>query len=300
MGTGVATYQHEHHRAAVLALLRDRADHDAAVPALTELELEARFQHPDAEKGHAWRVHTGPAGVDGAMLVSFVGTKRTSLLLAVAADADHPAVAGALLDAAPRDKRLLTTCRASDTDAVAFFQAAGFVERYRDVRLRREAHDVELLDFPAWASFEVDGTLDADRLAAALVRIHGDDAERDIPTLQARIARPGTRLLYLKTPDGDHGLCIVTGAPQVEASMREPSGRSKVGLLEEVGLSKSVQKKGLSRPLVRAGLDALREAGFAYFEVTADRRRQAAVELYEREGFAIVDEDVHLMRKDDA
>jgi hypothetical protein len=54
----------------------------------------------------------------------------------------------------------------------------------------------------------------------------------------------------------------------------------------------------MSRPLVRAGLVALVQAGFQELEVTADRRRESAVELYEAEEFAVVDDDVHWIKRE--
>lgn len=295
----IAPFDLDTHTQSVLKLYHQVASFDASVPRSTALEVMARARHPMAKDASAWRIAKHQDNVIGAMEVQFLGTKRTALTIAV-----HPAfrrrgVAKAFMATWPTGKRLLIESRNSVEAATAFLEGAGFSERHRMVRLRRESMPFDPLTVPSWATLEEDTVKDAERLRMALRHIDGDGSETDLNTLQARLSRPRTRVLYMHTPDGDHGVCMVTANPQVKKAHLDDLGSSNVGLVEDIKLSKAVQKKGLSRPLLRAGLNLLTEDGFAFVEVVSPKKREAAVDLYLQEGFEAIDEDVRWMRRDD-
>ena len=79
---------------------------------------------------------------------------------------------------------------------------------------------------------------------------------------------------------------------------RTAAGEPIVAIISEVGLMRSMRGKGLSRALVREGVRQAERLGFRFVEVVADKRRAAAIELYEREGFEAVDEELHWLRKE--
>ena len=284
----------------VRKLMRDVAGYDASVPTLTEAELAALAGHPASHGTSGWRVATTADGaLVGAMLVQFIGTKRTELRLAVNPAWRRRGVGRALIEQVPPQKRLLIRSRESVGAARSFLTAFDFTERYRQVRLRARKVAVDALAVPRWASLEEDLGQDPERLAAALAQVHGEDAESDLPTLRATLTRPGARVIYLVTPQGDEGVCLLAASAQLKKAELRDDGHATVGVLEDVALSKAVRGKGLSRPLIRAGIAALVGDGYDVIEVAADKRRPAAVDLYLKEGFAVVDEDVFWMRRDD-
>lgn len=275
------------------------ASFDGSVPARSALEIDALLAHPAHRQGSQWRVAVaGNNAIVGAVEVAFVGTVRTELMLAVNPAWRRQGVGRALLDTVPNDRRLLATTRASAQGAAELLTAAGFVERFREARMRRKAQGLAPMPMPEGAVVDVDEEADGPRLLAALTAVFGDDAEKDPGLVKAWLARPGCRALYLVIGKSDRGVCVVAGGEHAKKSERAPSGEATIGVVEQVGLAKSARGKGMSRPLVRAGLVELGRAGFLELEVTADRRRESAVELYEAEGFAVVDEDVHWIKRE--
>ena len=100
--------------AGVAKLLMQVATFDGGVAALSPAMLAARLQHPSAHRGQAWRVAVSSNGtIIGALLVFFVGTLRTEVLVAVNPAFRRQGIGRGLLDLAPREKRLLATSRTS-------------------------------------------------------------------------------------------------------------------------------------------------------------------------------------------
>lgn len=262
-------------------------------------EIDARLAHPAHRKGASWRVAVaGNGAIVGALEVGFVGSVRTELLLGVNPAWRRQGIGRALLDEAPQERRLLVTSRASAQGASELLSSAGFSERYREARMRRKAKGLEPLEVPDGGRVEVDPGRDVKRLVAALQNVFGDDGETDEGLVAAWLARPGCKALYLTLARRDYGVCLVAGSEHAKKSERNASGEPTIGVVEQVGLAKAMRGKGMSRPLVRAGLLELARGGFVELEVSADRRRDSAVELYEAEGFALVDDDIHWMRRE--
>lgn len=286
-------------RAGIQKLWTGVASFDGSVPARSLAEIDARLAHPAHRGGGAWRVAVaGNGAVVGAVEVGFIGTVRTELLLAVNPAWRRQGIGRALLEAAPQDRRLLVTSRASVQAASDLLASAGFAERYREARMRRKAKGLEPLEIPDGARVEIDDTRDVPRLVAALHAVFGDDGETDAGLVAAWLGRRGCRPVYLTVARHDYGVCLVAGSEHAKKSERTAGGEPTIGVVEQVGLAKAVRGKGMSRPLVRAGLVELARSGFVELEVTADRRRESAVELYEAEGFTLVDDDVHWMRRE--
>ncbi|MCC7074866.1 MAG: GNAT family N-acetyltransferase [Deltaproteobacteria bacterium] len=272
---------------------------DGSVPTRTSAEIEARLKHPAHHGGAHWRVViAGNGAIVGALEVGFVGSVRTEVMLAVNPAWRRQGIGRALLQAAPRDRRLLVTSRLSVAGTGELLASEGFIERYREARMRRKAKGIEGLEIPDGAIVQVDSARDVERCQRALAEVFGDDAEQDLGLLTAWLRRPDCRALYLKVGSKDLGICIIAGSEHAKKSERKPDGAATIGVVEHVGLSKQVRGKGLSRPLVRAGMVELAKIGFADLEVLADRRRASAAELYEAEGFSIVDDDVHWIRRE--
>lgn len=288
------------HRAGVLKLWAAVGSFDGSVPPRSPEHLDALLAHESSERGAPWRVALAPNGaVVGVMIVRFLGTKRTQLEIAVNPAWRRQGVGTKLLGELPPNKRLLTTSRVSVDAASDFLKARGFSERHRDARLRAPRFTVEDPDLPKWAGIEEDESRDPQRFAkVAEVALTEEDAF-DGGVADALLGRPGTRVFYLKTPDGDQGVCLVTGLDRSKKSERKADGTPTVGLLEQVGLARACRGKGLSRPLVRVGLRALFDDGYESFEVVSDGRRPQGQKLYEREGFTAHDEDIHWLRRDD-
>lgn len=272
---------------------------DASVPTRTAAEIEARLKHPAHERGAHWRVViAGNGAIVGALEVGFIGTVRTEVMLAVNPAWRRQGVGRALLQAAPRDRRLLVTSRAGVPGAAELLTSEGFTERYREARMRRKSVGLDPLEIPDGAVVTVDAERDVDRCLRVLAEVFGDDAEQDAGLVTAWIRRPDCRVLYLGVGSRDVGICIIAGSEHAKKSERKQDGAATIGVVEQVGLTKLARGKGMSRPLVRAGLLELAKMGFPDLEVLADRRRTSAAELYEAEGFAVVDDDVHWIKRE--
>jgi ribosomal protein S18 acetylase RimI-like enzyme len=290
--------------AGVVRLLMQVATFDGSVPALNETSLAARIAHPHAEGARAWQVAVANNGsIVGALLVAFVGTMRTEVLVAVNPAFRRQGIGRALLRAAPADRRLLCTTRASVPAATALLENEGFLERHRSTLLRREAQGVRLLDAGDDLRITEDIRSDARRAIVALTAALGEDADDDRATMKARLARPRCKAFYLEScaSDGswsDVGVCIIAPCDRAKKGERTAAGEAIVGVIEDVGLMKAMRGRGLSRALVRVGMRAIQDAAFRFVEVSADNRRAAAVELYLKEGFEAVDEEIHWMRRE--
>lgn len=296
----VLPFASDAHRAGVLKLWAAVGSFDGSVAPRSPDHLDALLAHETSERGSAWRVATAPNGaVVGIMAVRFLGTKRTQVEIAVNPAWRRQGVGSKLLAELPPHKRLLISSRLSVEAASDFLKARGFAERHRDVRLRAACFDVEDIELPSWATIEEDKSKDPARYTDAADAALADDDSMNADIASAVLGRPGTRVFYLRTPEGDQGLCLVTALDRSKKSERKPDGTPTVGLLEQVGLARACRGKGLSRPLVLTGLRALAEGGYTTFEVVSDGRRPAGQKLYENEGFAEHDEDLHWLRRDD-
>ena len=275
------------------------ASFDGSVRARSPAEMDALLAHPSHQQGKHWRVAVaGNGAIVGALEVAYIGTVRTELMFAVNPAWRRQGIGRALLDAAPKDRRLLVSTHASVQGALELLTSTGFTERYREARMRRKAKGLEALPPGDGAVIVVDDKRDTRRLLMALLTVFADDAEQDEALAAAWLDRPGCRALYLSVGGHDYGVCLVAGSERAKKSERNAGGEPTVGVVEQVGLAKAVRGKGMSRPLVRAGLLELAKAGFVDIEVLADRRRESAVELYEAEAFQVVDEDVHWIKRE--
>jgi ribosomal protein S18 acetylase RimI-like enzyme len=289
--------------AAVVKLLSQVATFDGGLEAWSEPLLRARLTHPSAEGGTAWRVAVSSNGtVIGALIVLFVGTLRTEIVVGVNPAFRRQGIGRGLLDLAPRDKRLLCTSRESVGGASALLERVGFRERHRSLLMRREVAGLESLPVEGMRLID-DDARDPRRAIIALTAALGDDVDDDRGLMKARLQRERCGVVYLeaKGPDGkgvDAGICVVGPCDRAKKGERAASGTPNVGVISEVGLVRNMRGKGLSRALVREGVRLADRLGFRFVEVCADKRRAAAVELYEREGFESVDEEIHWLRKE--
>lgn len=296
----VVPFRSSEHRGGVLKLWAAVSSFDGSVAPRSPEHLDALLAHESSERGAPWRVALAPNGaVVGVLLVRFIGTKRTQIEIAVNPAWRRQGVARKLLEQAPERKRLLVASRASVEAATAFLKASGFSERHRDPRLRAPRYDVEAPELPSWASVEEDTSRDPARYARVAALALSEDEREAVEVADALLGRPGTRAFYLRTPEGDQGICLITALDRSKKGERRADGSTTVGLLEQVGLARACRGKGLSRPLVRVGLRALAEEDYGWFEVVSDGRRPQAQKLYEKEGFTLHDEDIHWIRKDD-
>lgn len=296
----VSPFSRDAHGPGALKLWAAVGGFDGSVPARTPEELDAILAHPASQGGAAWRVAVaGNDAVVGVLEVRFVGTRRTELSVAVNPAWRRQGIARALFQALPEGRRLLTSSRASLDGASAFLRAMGFQERWRDLRLRRAAADVEPPKLPSWATLEEDASRDVDRFLRVAKEALAPDEVEDREAARLILRRPGARVLYLQTPQGDQGVVVTSALDRAKKAERDADGRPTVGVLEHVGLAKPCRGRGLSRPFVRAGLQLLADAGYVELEVIADGRREQAVEVYRREGFEVVDEEIRWIRRDD-
>lgn len=295
----VAPIEPEHVQG-VVKLYRAVAGFEGSVPEQGADLVEALLSHPSSQGGRAWRVALAQNGaVVGVLSVRFVGTKRTEISLAVNPAWRRRGIGKALLESVPEGKRLLVTSHANVEAATAFLEKAGFQERWRDVRMRRRGARSEPPKLPGWAELEEDWAKDPARYARAAREAFGDDDAPDEAMARALLSRPGARVLYLKTPQGDQGVSLVLGLPWAKKAERSAEGEPAVGLLERIGLAKPCRGKGLSRPFVRASLLLLEESGYEEIEVVADGRKEQAIDLYRREGFESIGEVIRWIRRDE-
>jgi GNAT superfamily N-acetyltransferase len=302
-GWNIRPYRAGADDAALGRLLLAVATFDGSVAAWSDGALAARLAHPSARGGAGWRVAEAANAVVGVLLVFDVGTVRSEVILAVNPAFRRQGIGRALLLEVPPTRRALVQSRESVPAATALLTSAGFVERHRSALLRREAQGVTRLDAGDDVRIVEDGRGDARRAILALALAVGDDADDDRAGMKARLARPRCRALYLEkaSADGqrtDAGVCIVGPCERARKGERTAAGEPIVGVIEDVGLMKSLRGQGLSRALVRAGMRAIQDAGFRMIEATADKRRAAALDLYLKEGFEAVDEDIHWMRRE--
>ncbi len=296
--------------AGVVKLLNAVATFDGSVAAWNSDMFNARLEHPQAASGSQWRVATASnGGIIGALLLFATGTVRTELIVGVNPAFRRQGIGKALLDEAPGDRRLLCSSRASVGGAHALLEGAGFSERFSSKLMRKEAIGIHNLHLDDDVSIVEDARKDARRAIVALTAALGDQSSLedggsdDRAWMKARLARPRAAILYLevKGADGkpvDGGVCIVAPCERAKKGERTAAGEPIIGVVEDVGLMKSLRGRGLSRALVRAGMRKAQDIGYRFVEVSADKRRAAAVELYEKEGFETVDEDIHWMRKE--
>jgi GNAT superfamily N-acetyltransferase len=288
------------HRSGVLKLWAAVSRFDGSVPPRSPSHLDALLAHESSQGGAPWRVALAPNGaVIGTLMVRQLGTRRTLVEIAVNPAWRRQGVGSKLLEAAPAGRRLLVTSRASVEGATAFLERHGFRERHRDARLRRAAGPLERLPLPGWARLEEDTQRSPERFVAMVQAALGEGEGIDTDLGGALLDRPGIRVLYLRTAEGDHGVCLVTALDRSKKAERQPDGTPTVGLLEHVGLTRACRGKGLSRPFIHAGLALLLDDGYQTLEVTADGRRAQAHELYEGLGFRLADEDIRWIRRDD-
>jgi mycothiol synthase len=282
----------------VLRLLEAVGGFDGSVATLTRPELDLLGSHPTTEHSALWRVAYTEGGVVGVMLVRHLGTKRTRFSLAVNPAFRRQGIGRALVGELPTGRRLLVSSRGSREGAAAFLGKVGFEERHRDKRLRRDLDELPAYQLPSWASLDVDDSLDPDRYHA-VSNAALDDPEPDINLVRAHLAAVKARVAYLRTPQGDQGLIFVRALDRAKRSELDETGISSVGLLSDIGLAKACRGKGLSRPLMRAGLELMQGLGFRAAEVVADGRRERAAELYKADGFEEHDTEIRWIRRDD-
>ncbi len=301
-GWSIRAYQPGDDDAAIQKLLMQVATFDGGLSAWPEAVYRARFAHPSSHDGVAWRVATSSNGtVIGALLVNFVGTVRTEVTIGVNPAFRRQGIGRALIDLTPRDKRLLVTSRESVGGAQALLERAGFAERYRSLLMRKETQGATSRPIDGFRLVE-DDSKDARRAIIALTAALGDDVDDDRALMKARLQRERCAVVYLEgdsdTGTVDAGICVVSPCDRAKKAERSASGMPNVGVLSEIGLSRNMRGKGLSRALVREGIVIAERLGFRLVEVAADKRRAAAIELYQKEGFEAVDEEIHWMRKE--
>lgn len=288
-----------HHQGAV-RLWGAVAGFEGAVPARSEAELQVLLNDPASQGATSWRVCLASNdAVIGLLALRFVGSRRVQIELLVNPSWRRQGIGRALLNAVPEDRRLLTQSSARSEAATSFLLAHGFEERHRELRLRAPQGEVQTTMLPAWAEIVEDTELDVSRYALLAAKALKEREGFEAGAGEVLLSREGTRLFYLRTPQGDQGLCVVTPQRRARKAERRADGKPRVGLLEQVGLTRECRGKGLSLPLIRRGLQALLEDGYEEWEVTADSRRPNARTLYAAEGFVPYEEDVHWVRRDD-
>lgn len=296
----IRSYQPGDDDAGVARLLQQVCSFDGSVAPWSEAELARRL----SRQAGGSRVATSSNGtIIGAMLVDDVGSVRSELVLAVNPAFRRQELGTALLAEAPAHRRLLCTSRTSVGGAAQVLAGAGFHERFRRLMMRREAVGIKPLPIED-GRIVVDDAKDVRRAMIALTAAIGEDVEDDLDLLRDILSHERAAVVYLVTtgPDGhpvDAGVCLLRPSPQAKKGERTAAGEPIVGLISHVGLMRKIRGKGFSRALVRAGMRQAQQVGFRFVEVHADTRRAAAVELYEREGFETVDEQVLWMRRED-
>ncbi len=305
----IRTFQPGADDAGIVKLLGQVATFDGSMAAIGSDMLAARLDHASARRGSAWRVAVAANGaVIGGLLCFFTGTLRTEVVVGVNPAFRRQGIGRALIECAPSDRRLLCASRESVGGARALLESTGFTERYRALLMRKEAVGIEDLAIAEGKIVE-DTRKDSRRAILALTAALGDSGSAgdggsdDRAWMKARLARPRAAALYLEVTgsDGkavDGGVCIVAPCERAKKGERTAAGEPIVGVIEDIGLMKNLRGQGLSRALVRAGMHKLQQIGYRFVEVSADKRKAAAVELYEREGFDVVDEDVHWLKKE--
>lgn len=289
--------------AGIARVLHQVCSFDGSVEAWDEDTLQRRLAAFGDDDGIHWRVATSSNGtIIGVLLVDDVGSIRSEVVLAVNPAFRRQGLGSALIAKLPEERRLLTSSRDSVGGSAALLSGAGFRERFRRLMMRREATGIRPL--PLEDARIVDDVEKSPRRALlALTAAMGDDVDDDLDVLKAQLSHERAGMLYLVTegPDGkpvDAGVCMLRPSPFAKKGERTAAGEPIVGIISHVGLMRSIRGKGLSRALVRAGMRKAEAVGFRFVEVHADKRRASAVELYEREGFEAVDEQVYWMRRE--
>ncbi|MCP4502477.1 MAG: hypothetical protein GY822_21200 [Deltaproteobacteria bacterium] len=283
----------------VAKLLSAVAGFDSSVEAKSESWLSNILEHPSVSSDEQWSVAEAKNGAMVGVCLSFnVGTTRTEVVVAVNPAWRRQGIGKTFIESLPKKRRFLIDTKASVVGATAWLKSAGFEERYRHKLMRREVGSETEASLPSWASIEDDRGRDAQRFRTTDLLVNGEDAETEMDAVKQKLQRAGTRILYMQTPKGDDGYALLVASEWCKKDEFDRNGAPTIGVLEHIGLSKSVRGKGLSRPLLRTALMGFAEDGYAAVEVLADARRQAAVELYVREGFSEYDEVIHWIRRD--
>jgi GNAT superfamily N-acetyltransferase len=286
---------------ALQKLFSSAAGFDGSVPSRNETSWQAFIDLPQQRGCGAWRVAVAAGGaVVGALLVTFVGNKRTAIELVVNPAFRRQGIGTNLLAMAPRDRRLLVQSIDSVDGAAVLLEQHAFVERHRDSLCRRTL----LHNVPEW----MEHTGDEIRIiedqrrdglrAAALIKQATDDGQQDVPSLAAELEHGRARVLYVQRRGQDLGIAVVLPLWRARRADRDPVGEPLVAELVHVGLLAELRGRGWSRKLVRAATWAGADAGFEAIEVAVDQRQHAALTLYQREGFNVVDERVWWMRRE--
>ncbi|HEY1101766.1 MAG TPA: GNAT family N-acetyltransferase, partial [Myxococcota bacterium] len=255
-------------------LLMQTASFDGGVDAWSPVMLAARLAHPSSDDGRPWRVAESSNGtIIGALLVFFVGTLRTEVVVGVNPAFRRQGIGTALLAEAPPDRRLLATTRQSIGGATALMEAAGFVERHRHLVMRREATSIGQLPVEG-ITIVTDDAKDVRRAIVVLTAAVGDDVDDDRTWMKVRLSRERCAVLYLQLEDDagefvDAGICVVAPSERARKGERTASGEPIVGVISDVGLMRSARGKGLSRALVREGMRKAERLGFRFVEVVA-------------------------------
>ncbi|MFZ9886575.1 MAG: GNAT family N-acetyltransferase [Myxococcota bacterium] len=288
------------HRQGALRLWAAVAGFEGAVPARSERELDTLLADPACQGTMRWRVCLASNdAVVGLLALRSIGSRRAQLELMVNPTWRRQGIARSLLAAVPHGRRLLVQSSATSEAATAFLRAHGFEERHRELRLRAPRGQVPAVTLPKWAELIEDKAREVGRYEVMATKALKEREGFDAGAGAALLSREGTRVFYLRTPQGDQGVCVVTPQRRARKSERSGDGKPRVGLLEQVGLVRECRGKGLSLPLIRRGMQALLEDGYDEWEVMADGRRPQARSLYEAEGFVVHEEDVHWMRNED-
>lgn len=273
----------------LLKLWLSAASFDGSVAATTAEVLQARQAFAHAH-GQIWQVAVNSSDVViGVLTLDPLGTGAWLVNVVVNPAFRRQGLGGALLLLAPRGPLVARTL-VSVPAAGALLEQAGFKEKRRTLVMRRGNIRPEI-SLPASVTITDDTRGDARRLAIVLAAAFGNDAPEDEGVLRALIRRKGCRVSFLQVEGVDHGVAFVGPLERAKKAERDPRGEPLIGVIDYVGLDRSMRGKGLSRFLVLHAMWSLSELGYRDLEVHAEARRDAAVDLYEKEGFATIDEE---------
>jgi ribosomal protein S18 acetylase RimI-like enzyme len=299
----IRDFDPEKDKRGVLKLWETTCLEEGTVPFHSPEILDAILAQTINAHGRSWRVAEAGDGdvwlLAGLLEVAFLGTVRTRIGLVVHPRFRNLGIGKALLAEAPQDKRLLAVSESTDAIAAHLLSSRGFAERRRDLRMRKPVEEVRQMPLPDGIEVQEDPQRDPDRALSTIERCFDDDTELDFRLWEARLNRPGTRVIYLVADEQDEGIAVVAPFDQATRKERDGNGHPKIAELQRIGITPAFRKRKLSRHLVRAALEVLEEwEGYEAVEVVVEARRAAAQALYELEGFSVRSEDIHWTRRE--
>ena len=293
----VRQYRYETDRDQVYRLWREVSRFDASLSLPTRALFDAQQLPSSIFRTADWSVAENEDGVIvGLMAVGRWLDLGTELWIVVNPAWRRRGIGRRLLGGAPVGERLFVQTVESCVAGPSFLKEAGFHVTHRESVLRKTLHSETMRNVKGDVLFVADESRDSVRYLKELSKI---EDRRIVPQDIDVLCHPRSRIFYCHSDDTVQGLVVVTECPQVKSVDLNNTGESNIGLIHAIGLRKSARGKGLSKPLVRKGLEALHEMQFAKAEVRVPIQRESALKLYKNQGFESVDTRQLWVRADD-